>query len=310
LVEWKRIFAVNRAEVPWETILMGSTVKGPFVLTAGHRIFITPTEKITMEEACRSGTGGGLLCVALGEESDPLPGDWGGDPRVGYRLMRQCGEVEHRQYMFDLTTEDWHNFVLVRSGLVVSNSPDRNYHFRPPEFEADIGRFNRVFGQIWQDDELLEYCERALDWYNQFPPFTGNSITSLDLLVSQMPTWRTAILWGAIAHACFAVALNWVADEFDYSIGGVSLTIEKSSKYESLKQNAESMFDKATEAKARTVKFIRGLQQPRFGIGVRSAFGPFTGRGVLSPRNFLVLPIFLTLGAFLGTLSGGLSGVC
>jgi len=102
-----------------------------------------------------------------------------------------------------------------------------------------------------------------------------------------MPAWRTAILWGAITHACFALSMNWVADEFDYSIGGVSLSIEKSSKYESLKQNAEGQMDKATEAKQRTVKFIRGLQQPRFGMGVRSAFGPFVGNGVLSPRNFI-----------------------
>lgn len=72
-----------------------------------------------------------------------------------------------------------------------------------------------------------------------------------------------------------------------YSIGGISLDLEKSSKYESLKQNAESMFDKAAEAKARTVKFVRGLQQPRFGMGVRSAFGPATGRGVLGPRAFM-----------------------
>ena len=91
----------------------------------------------------------------------------------------------------------------------------------------------------------------------------------------------------AMALAFMAVAANWVADEFDYSIGGVSLSIEKSSKYESLKSNAETEFDKATEAKARTVKFVRGLQQPRFGIGIRSAFGPHVAQGVLSPRNFV-----------------------
>lgn len=72
-----------------------------------------------------------------------------------------------------------------------------------------------------------------------------------------------------------------------YSIGGVSLDIERASKYESLKQNAESQFDKAAEAKARTVKLIRGLVQSRFGVGVRSSFGPALGRGTLSPRSFL-----------------------
>jgi hypothetical protein len=83
------------------------------------------------------------------------------------------------------------------------------------------------------------------------------------------------------------VLANGVLAHNSYSIGGVSLDIDKSAKYESLKQNAESQFDKATEAKARTVKFIRGLQQPKYGIGIRSSFGPAVGRGVLSPRNFL-----------------------
>ena len=80
---------------------------------------------------------------------------------------------------------------------------------------------------------------------------------------------------------------NGVLAHNSYSIGGISLDIEKSSKYESLKSNAEGQFDKATEAKARTVKFIRGLQQPKYGVGIRSSFGPAVGRGVLSPRSFL-----------------------
>ena len=170
--------------------------------------------------------------------------------------------------------------------LLRDQNPDKFYHFRPPEHEGDIGNFDRVFGQIWQDDELLEYLERALDWWNMFPPET-EEVNTIDRLVQNKPVWRTAILWSAIVHACFALAANWVADEFDYSIGGISLSVEKSSKYESLKQNAEGQFDKAAETKMMTVKIIRGLQQPRYGVGIRSAFGPFVGRGVLSPRNFL-----------------------
>jgi len=170
--------------------------------------------------------------------------------------------------------------------LLRDQNPDKFYHFRPPEAEGNIGNYNKVFGQIWEDAELLEYLERGLDWWNMFPPTTPD-LNTLDKLCAEKAVWRTAILWEAIVHACFALSINWVADEFDYSIGGVSLSIEKSAKYESLKQNAESQFDKATEAKARTVKFIRGLQQPKYGIGIRSAFGPAVGRGVLSPRSFL-----------------------
>jgi len=170
--------------------------------------------------------------------------------------------------------------------LLRDNDPDKNYHFRPPQHEGAIGQFNRIFGRIWEDYELIEYIERSLDYFNMFPPLT-RGMDNVDKICSDFPVWRTAILWGAITFATFAVAANWAADEFEYSIGGVSLSIDKASKYESLKQNAEGQFDKATEAKARTVKFIRGLQQPKYGIGIRSAFGPAVGRGVLSPRSFV-----------------------
>lgn len=71
-----------------------------------------------------------------------------------------------------------------------------------------------------------------------------------------------------------------------YSIGGISLDIEKSSKYEGLYSQAEAQWDKLVESKARTTHYIVGIRQPKFGIGVRSAFGPHTGRGILSPRSY------------------------
>ena len=170
--------------------------------------------------------------------------------------------------------------------LLRDQNPDKFYHFRPPEHEGSIGKYNQVFGYIWEDEELLEYLERALDWWNMMPPET-EMLCDMDRLVKSKPAWRTAILWGAIIHAATALAFNWVADEFDYSIGGVSLSIEKSSKYEGLKSNAEGQLQLATEAKQRTTKYMRSLTQPRFGRGVRSAFGPHVGAGVLSPRKFV-----------------------
>lgn len=170
--------------------------------------------------------------------------------------------------------------------MLRDNNPDRNYKFRPPEQEGVIKKYNRVFGYIWEDTELLCYLQMSLDWFNSLPPDTSG-VSSLNQLCQQKPSWRTFILWGAAVHALFALSVNWVADEFDYSIGGISLSIEKSSKYESLKQNAEGQLDKAAEAKARTVKFIRGLKQPKYGFGVRSSFGPSVGRGILSPRSFV-----------------------
>ena len=186
--------------------------------------------------------------------------------------------------------------------LLRDNDPDRNYHFRPPEHEGDINAYNQVFGFVWEDSELYEYINMALDMWNMLPPETEN-LSTIDNLISKKPVWKTPVLWGAVYHALLALAINWVHDEFDYSIGGVSLSIDKSSKFESLKQNAEQQFEKAGEAKQRTTKFIRGLRQPRFGAGARSAFGPYAGRNVMSPRKFLVFWAALGYGVVQEVLS-------
>jgi len=83
------------------------------------------------------------------------------------------------------------------------------------------------------------------------------------------------------------VLSNGIMAHNSYSIGGISLDLDKSSKYESLKQSAEDQFDKLAEAKARTTKYMRGLRQSRFGGGMRSNFGPNPGRGQNSPLRFL-----------------------
>jgi hypothetical protein len=169
--------------------------------------------------------------------------------------------------------------------LLRDNNPDRNYHFRPPSHEETVQQFNRVFGYIWEDVELQEYILRSLDMISAAPPRTP--FASVDQMVAFRPEWRTLLLTGAMTFALQALRINWVAEEFDYSIGGVSLNLEKSSKYEGAYQAAADQFDKQMEKAKATVNVIRGLQQPRFGMGIRSAFGPFSGRGVLSPQKFI-----------------------
>jgi len=166
------------------------------------------------------------------------------------------------------------------------NNPDRNYHFRPPTSSGTVNQFNRVFAYIWEDEELLEYLDQATLLVNSYPPATY--FADVNQMISGQRNWIPWVITGAMAMAAMALTFNWVADEFDYSIGGVSLSIERSSKYESLKQNAEQQFEKMiTDGKARTVKIMRGLRQSRYGLGVRSSFGPITGNGTLTPRKFL-----------------------
>ena len=85
------------------------------------------------------------------------------------------------------------------------------------------------------------------------------------------------------------VLSNGVLAHNSYSVGGVSLDLEKSSKYEGALSTAVDQFDKQLEKAKQTVNVVRGLQQPRYGVGLRSSFGPYQGRGVLGPKKFLGL---------------------
>jgi len=72
-----------------------------------------------------------------------------------------------------------------------------------------------------------------------------------------------------------------------YSISGVSLDIEKSSKYQSMKDEYINEYDKLVEANKRSIKIIKGLRQLRYGIGITSALGPLNRPGVQSRRNMI-----------------------
>lgn len=183
-------------------------------------------------------------------------------------------------------------FTQIEAGLVRSlrillrdNNPDRNYHFRPPTHEETVRQYNRVFGYIWEDEELKEYLDRGMDMVMAYPPRTPFS--SLDSMIHRYPDWKTLVITAGKILALDALRINWIADEFDYSIGGISLNIDKASKYESAMQASSEQFDKQIEKAKATVNFIRGVQQPKFGTGIRSAFGPYTGAGVLTPRKFV-----------------------
>ena len=170
--------------------------------------------------------------------------------------------------------------------LLRDNNPDRNYRFRPPASDRFIQGQTQVFGFIWEDEELLDFLLMAVDDFNSRPPTT--SIT-LGNIISGAPEqrWSTTILIRAAAFACFAIALNWIVDEFTYSISGVSLDIDKSSKYQAVKDEFIAEYDKLVEQNKLSIKLIKGLRQFRYGIGITSALGPLSRPGVQSRRNLL-----------------------
>lgn len=203
-VEWCRVQAVHRADVPWETIVDVDTADGTMTTTAGHRVFTSPTAKVEAQSL----TAGDTVLLSRA------------DGTVGITTVKATRIVASRQYMYDLTAERWHNFTLHGCNVVVSNSPNRNYHFRPPQGEGSVGCYNRVFGYVWEDAELAEYLEMALWKWNMHPPET-EELCNINTLCQRKPAWKAALLWGALVTAAQALAYNWVADEF--SVGGDTL---------------------------------------------------------------------------------------
>ena len=72
-----------------------------------------------------------------------------------------------------------------------------------------------------------------------------------------------------------------------YSVSGVSLDIERSSKYQAMKDEYISEYDKLVEAAKASIKIIKGLRQFKYGIGIQSALGPLSRPGVQSRRNLV-----------------------
>ena len=103
--------------------------------------------------------------------------------------------------------------ALIHSLRIIlrDNNPDRNYKFRPPSSEKFIQGQTQVFGFIWEDEEMVEYLYMAVDDFNSRPPTTGLQMGNL---WGSERRWRTTIIIRAAAFACFAISMNWIADEF------------------------------------------------------------------------------------------------
>jgi len=166
--------------------------------------------------------------------------------------------------------------------ILRDNNPDRNYHFMPPAQEEVIQGFTQKFGYVWEDEELYEYVDFAISDLNNRPPREAWTIDSLPHRLWSM------VLSQAAATALRALAINWAHEEWGGDISGVGLNIEKSSKYISLKENFEASYAAQVEThKEFGVRYIVGVRQPRYQVGVTSALGPYSRMGVQSRRNYI-----------------------
>jgi hypothetical protein len=259
-VEWKRVLDVTRHNVTNKNQFRISIGNASCTATEDHSLFKDSGFEIQETKTGDFKVGENIVCVE--------------DEKVINKKVLSNLQVPPQRYMYDLTVEDNENFVL-KSGILAHNT------FRPPATEKFMQAQTRVFGYIWEDEELYEYLLMAVNELNSSPPVTGVTIDNLP------DRWTTNVLLRAGAFACGAVTISWIVNEFDYSISGISLSIDKSSKYESMKNNFLQEWEKSRELIKRSIKITKGLNQPRYGIGISSALGPYSRPGTQSRRNFI-----------------------
>lgn len=260
-VEWKPVTRVRKTATTKNIVRVGGSNGRELRVTEDHTLFGWDNAN-----QCLIGVKAGNLLVV-----DELVSDGG---LVDVRPLIE-GAIE--PVVYDLTVQD--NARFYANGFAISNCPDRNYSMRPPESGPKIRNYTERFGFVWESPQLLVALKIAVGAINLFPPRTNFRLADF---VDGGPAgdWQFLLLYKAAAHACRMVQANWIVDEVDYSLGSLSLNLEKSSKYDQLAGVFEQQFETSLEGAKRTLKYTKGLQNSRFVSGVSGlfSFGPSTNR--------------------------------
>jgi hypothetical protein len=76
--------------------------------------------------------------------------------------------------------------------------------------------------------------------------------------------WGSIACLGAAAKCLSSEGCRWAAEEFSYSLNGVSLDINKASTYQSLAEAYKAEFSEMAVQAAANRPFSAGLRQQRF----------------------------------------------
>ena len=85
---------------------------------------------------------------------------------------------------------------------------------------------------VFIDEELVDYLEIALSWWNIYPPESEeDSEYDLDFVIQNRPVWVAPLLWHASLVACSAIVWNvqevegrYLVNEFETREGEEVLT--------------------------------------------------------------------------------------
>ncbi len=153
--------------------------------------------------------------------------------------------------------------IMTVRELLSDTNPDRNYHFRPPTPGKVVAGYTSRVGYIWLDPTIMRMLDlniSKLNWYNP------KNISSYTLDTVPVDWGRIAAI-GAAASCLTGESARWAADEFSYSLNGVSLDINKSSLYLSLAQSYQQEFDTMAPLLTANRPYSAGLRQQRWLLG-------------------------------------------
>ncbi len=147
--------------------------------------------------------------------------------------------------------------------LISDENPDRNYHFRPPTPGKVVAGYTTRVGYIWLDSTILRMLDIAISKLN-----TWNTKNLYNWTLDNIPIdWGRCAAVGAASSCLLKEGARWAADEFSYSLNGVSLDINKANLYQSLGQTYQQEFNEWVPLITANRPFSAGLRQQRWLLG-------------------------------------------
>ena len=161
------------------------------------------------------------------------------------------------------TTNKYAPAIMYVRELLSDTNPDRNYHFRPPTPGRVVAGYTTRVGYIWLDPTILRMLDIAIAKLNTWNPknLTGYTLENVPR------DWGKCAAVGAASSCLTAEGARWAADEFSYSLNGVSLDINKSSLYQSLAQSYQQEFQEWAPLVTAIRPYSAGLRQQRWLLG-------------------------------------------
>jgi hypothetical protein len=162
-----------------------------------------------------------------------------------------------------VTTNKYTPAIMMVRELLSDTCPDRNYHFRPPTPGKVVAGYTTRVGYIWLDPTIIRMLDISISKLNTWNPKNLTSFT-LDTVPRD---WANCASLGAASSCLSAEGARWAADEFSYSLNGVSLDINKSQLYMSLGQTYQQEFQEWAPLITAIRPYSAGLRQQRWLLG-------------------------------------------